>query len=214
MDAFVRSGLSFAVAAFRLAQEPRASTIAHHAHMPATLIDAARRGIPALLLVRAPMDAVLSYVIKTPSVSVRAGLRGYVRFHRPLLPHLDRICVATFEQVTTDFGSVIERINGRFGTSFVPFEASEANVARVRHEIEEDWRQRAKTQAERERGIPRPSERRQQLKRSLEAASVESASSRTGVQASELFALLSLAAAVGQPRPSPSSQTEPPPTRD
>ena len=205
MDAFVRSGLSYAVAAFRLAQEPRASAIAHHAHMPATLIEAARRGIPAMLLVRPPIDAVLSYVIKTPSVSVLAGLRGYVRFHRPLLPYLDKICVATFDQVTGDFGSVIGRINGRFGTSFAPFEASEANVARIRREIEDDWQQRARNQAERERGIPRPSRTRQQMKRSLEESSSELAGSRTGQRATALYDLLSTAADEGRSasRPTP-----------
>jgi hypothetical protein len=52
MGAFVRSGLSVAVAAFRLAQEPRAVRIAHHTGSPSTLIDGIRHGVPSLLLVR------------------------------------------------------------------------------------------------------------------------------------------------------------------
>ena len=194
MDAFVRSGLSYAVAAFRLAQEPRPSTIAHHAHMPGTLTDAVRRGIPALLIVRDPKDAVLSYVIKAPAVSIEAGLRGWARFHRPLLPHLDRIVVATFEQVTTDLGQVIDRLNGRFDTAFRPFVHSRENVARISGEIEADWRSRAREEAERGRGIPRPSEARRDLKRSLEGRYAAAARTRAGRNASALYDRLAVVA--------------------
>ena len=167
MEAFVRSGLSFAVAAFRLAQEPRAVRVAHHTHSPSTLIDGMRHGVPSLLLVRDPKDAVVSYAIKTPDTSLGAALRGYVRFHRALLDQRGALVVGTFEQATGDLASVIRRVNERFATSFGLFEHSEANVSRVFREIEDDWKHRGRDQDERERGVPRPSTAREEMKSRL-----------------------------------------------
>jgi hypothetical protein len=167
MEAFVRSGLSFAVAAFRLAQEPRAMRIAHHTHSPSTLIDGIRHGVPSLLIVRNPKDAAMSYVIKTPDASIGGTLRGYVRFHRPLLDRRSELVIGTFEQVTGDLGSVIRRLNDRSGTSFGTFHHTEANVSRVFREIEDDWRSRGRNLDERERGVPRPSLSRGLLKERL-----------------------------------------------
>ncbi len=164
IEAFARSAQSFVVAAFRLAQEPHAVRIAHHTHSPSTLIDGIRREIPALVIVREPEDAILSYLIRTPAISMRGALRGYVRFHRPLLAYRDRLVVATFHQVTTDLAAAITRVNERFGSSFRTFDPTEANVARIFGEIEEDERGRAPTSDERERTIPRPSAAREELK--------------------------------------------------
>jgi hypothetical protein len=164
IEAFARSAQSFVVAAFRLAQEPHAVQVAHHTHSPSTLIDGIRRGIPSLVIVRPPEDAILSYVIRTPAISLRGALRGYVRFHRPLLPYRDRLVVATFGQVTSDLATVTTRVNERFGTAFGAFDPTEANVNRIFAEIEADERTRARSDDERERAIPRPSAVREDLK--------------------------------------------------
>ncbi|HEY2802721.1 MAG TPA: hypothetical protein VGJ67_02235 [Actinomycetota bacterium] len=164
VEAFVRSALSYAVAGFRLAQEPAVVHVAHHTHSPSALIDGLRHGVPSLLIVRAPEDAVLSYVVKTTDVSLRAALQGYIRFHRPLLPYGGDLAVATFEEVTSDLGAVIRRVNSRFGTSFVAYARSSGNEARIRAEIEADWKTRGRDDEERERGIPRPSAAREELK--------------------------------------------------
>jgi hypothetical protein len=60
IEGFPASANTFAVAAFRLAQEPRYMRIAHHTHVPAQVIEATRLGVPAILLIREPMQAVLS----------------------------------------------------------------------------------------------------------------------------------------------------------
>ena len=143
IESFPRCASSFAVAAFRLAQEPRLMRIANHTHMPAQVTAAAARGIPAMVLIREPEATVLSHVIHTPELSVEASLRGYVRFHEPLLEVRDGFVVGTFDEVTSDFGLVIERLNRRFGTSFGGFEHSPANLKRLADEIETDYRSRA-----------------------------------------------------------------------
>jgi hypothetical protein len=170
IESFPRCASSFAVAAFRLAQEPHASRIAHHTHAPAQVLAAVRRGVPTLVLIRAPEDAVLSHVIHTPSLTPAASLRGYVRFHEPLLPHRDGFVVATFDQVVSDFGAVIERLNARFGTTFRPFEHRPEHLARIDREIDEDYRSRARSGEELDRTVPLPSERRRELKDRLRTA--------------------------------------------
>ena len=44
IEAFPRCASSFAVAAFRLAQEPNPTHIAHHTHMPAQVMEGVRAG--------------------------------------------------------------------------------------------------------------------------------------------------------------------------
>lgn len=169
IESFPRCASSFAVAAFRLAQEPLPSVIAHHTHTPAQVLAAVRRGVPTLVLVRAPEDAVLSHVIHTPSLTPKVSLRGYVRFHEPLLPHRNGFVVGLFDEVITDFGTVIERVNARFGTAFRPFEHRPEHLERIDREIETDYRSRARSQDELDRMVPLPSERRGELKERLRA---------------------------------------------
>ena len=138
IEGFPRTGNTFAVIAFQQAQ-PRIVSIAHHVHAPAPIIDAARRGTPALALVREPEEAVLSFVLRLPGLSLRQALRSYVRFYRPLVRARDRgaaFVVGRFDEVVSDFGSVIRAVNGRFGTAFVPFDPSQDNVAKVMAELD------------------------------------------------------------------------------
>ncbi|HEU4529010.1 MAG TPA: hypothetical protein VFT80_13910 [Actinomycetota bacterium] len=169
IESFPRCASSFAVAAFRLAQEPHASRIAHHTHTPAQVLAATRRRVPTLVLIRSPEDAVLSHVIHTPALTPAVSLRGYVRFHEPLLPHRSGFVVGMFEEVVGDFGAVIERVNHRFGTAFRPFEHRPEHLARLDREIAEDYRSRARSQQDLDRIVPLPSERRREMKDRLRA---------------------------------------------
>jgi hypothetical protein len=169
IESFPRCASSFAVAAFRLAQEPHPSRIAHHTHSPAQVLEGVRRGLPTLVLTRAPEDAVLSHVIHTPSLTPAASLRGYVRFHEPLLAHRHAFVVGLFDEVVTDLGAVIERVNARFGTAFRPFEHRPEHLERIDREIEADYRSRARSQEDLDRMMPLPSERRLELKERLRA---------------------------------------------
>jgi hypothetical protein len=167
IESFPRCASSFAVAAFRLAQEPGAVSIANHTHMPAQVLLAARRGVPALVLTREPEAAVLSHVIHTPSLGVSSSLRGYVRFYEPLLRVRGAFVVGPFDEVVRDFGGAIDRLNERFGTSFARFEHTPANLDRLRREIETDYRSRALGHDELERIVPLPSASREELKARL-----------------------------------------------
>ncbi len=127
IDGFTRSATTFAVYAFQLAQE-RPVRLAHHLHAPAQLVEAARRGIPAIALIRDPAGALLSQVIQERDVALSVALLSYSRFYERLMPYRSSLVAGRFDEVTTDMGAVIRRVNARFGTSFVPFEPTAGNV--------------------------------------------------------------------------------------
>jgi hypothetical protein len=120
IDGYTRSATTFAVYALQLSQ-PRPVRVAHHLHAPAQFIEAARRGIPALLTIREPEGAILSQLTREPGVSLPDALVAYARFHTCLLHYRDRFVVGEFDEITHDFGRVVRRLNARFGTSFVEF---------------------------------------------------------------------------------------------
>jgi hypothetical protein len=105
--------------------------------MPAQVIRAANLGIPILLLARKPTDAALSWVIREPWVPIRQALKHYVSFYEKAAEHRDALVVGFFEEVTQDYGTVLERVNAKFGTEFSSFVHSEDNVKSVFDRIEE-----------------------------------------------------------------------------
>jgi hypothetical protein len=127
IEGFTRSANTFAVMAFQLAQ-PEPVRVARHLHAPAHVAMAASKGVPTLLCIRGPEDTVLSTVIREPYLSIRQGLRNYVRFYRDVARYSSHVVAATFEDITSDFGKVTRRINERYGTGFAEFDHSPANV--------------------------------------------------------------------------------------
>jgi hypothetical protein len=123
IEGFPRSGNTFASAAFMVANG-RDVPLGRHLHGAPHLLRAARLGVPAIALIRAPRDAVLSYVIRRPHLTVTDALIEYVDFYRTAWRARDSFVIGVFTQVTEDFGSVIDEVNERFGTTFSPFEAT------------------------------------------------------------------------------------------
>jgi hypothetical protein len=186
IEGFPRSANNFAVAAFLQAQ-PSPLRVAHHVHAPAHVLAALRKGLPALVLVREPEEAVLEFVIRNPYLSFRQALRGYARFYRPLLPHRDGLVVGVFREVTTDFGLVIRRMNERFGTRFAEFEHTEQNVRACFEEIEAHYRHVWGSSPLLERIVARPSAARDALKDELRAGYGDPALARDRQEAERLF---------------------------
>ncbi len=187
IDGFQRSGNTFAVSAFQFAQ-PRPVRVAHHLHAASQIVAAARRGTPTLLLVRDPEGAVLSHLVRKPGVTAMDALRNYVGFHRRVLPYRDRVVVADFREVTSDFGSVIDRVNARFGTSFERFEHTPQNVERCFRRIEE--RNRELYGRVDERTVPRPSAERDRMIEALRLAYRKDSLGRLRRRAEELHGAL------------------------
>jgi hypothetical protein len=169
IEGFPRTGTSFAVAAFKLAQE-RPVSVACHVHAPAQILAGVRRGLPTVIVGREPKDTVISFILRNPHLSMAQGLRGYLRFYETVLPCLGAAVVAPFGEVTNDLGSAIERVNARFGTSFDTFEHTPANVEAVFAQIDEDYRRRLGEGERFEREVARPSPVREGLKGSVARA--------------------------------------------
>ena len=190
IEGFPRSGNTFAVAAFHYAQLPRDVKIAHHAHVPAQLLSAVRLGLPAVALVREPEECVLSMVVRDPALGVGGVLRGWVRFHEPVVPVRDRVAVATFAEATTDVAAIVRRVNERFGTRFRVFDPSPENVAAVRELIERGDRNTFDTDEGVRRGGGLPGEGRERLKDELRAAYGSEGLARLRSRAEDLYRLL------------------------
>jgi hypothetical protein len=191
IESYPRCASSFALAAFNLAQRPAVYRVAHQAHAAGHVIDAARRGVPTLVLIREPEDVVVSNMIRHPKRTVPDLLRGYLRFYQPLLPCRDRFVVGTFCEVTGGRMDVVtRRINQRFGTTFVEFEATEENVATCLREIDEHWRERRGDGDQLERIVPRPSSLREGMKADLHRRYRETAPPHLKGRAEHVFATL------------------------
>jgi hypothetical protein len=140
IEGFGRSGNTFAVVAFLDAQD-RPVRLVHHTHGSAQIIRAVRLGVPTVLLVRDPVDTVVSHLMYR-DVSARAAILAWIRYHRRVLPYRHGIVVAPFERSTADLAGVIREVNDRFGTTFRSFEHSEEHVQRVFGRIEQQNRDR------------------------------------------------------------------------
>ncbi|MCE2510195.1 MAG: hypothetical protein J4G10_04375 [Alphaproteobacteria bacterium] len=136
IEGFPRSGNSFAVTAFELAQA-RPVRMADHLHVPAQLLRAAQYQRPACLLIREPGPAVRSLCVRFPHLTVADALESYRRFYARCLPVSDAFLTVPFEALISDFGAVIERLNRKFGTTFTPFAHTEENLSRVHKTLDE-----------------------------------------------------------------------------
>jgi hypothetical protein len=143
IEGFPRSANSFAVAAFRHAQDEPVG-IAHHNHVPAPVLTAVRRGIPTIVLIRDPVEAVMLFRGLLLQIAAANGeenafhisyalrLKAWISFYETIKPVADRIVIDPFEEVIDDFGGVIDRVNKRFGTAFARFHHTSATVDEVR----------------------------------------------------------------------------------
>jgi hypothetical protein len=130
IDGYTRSASTFVVYAFQLSQ-PTPVRLAHHLHAPAQLIEAARRELPTLVLLREPKGAVLSQLVREPWVDMRDALFGYARFHKSLLPYRSSFVIGEYAEVTRNLGVSIRRMNERFGTSYAEFTHREEALREV-----------------------------------------------------------------------------------
>ncbi len=107
--------------------------VASHAHVWSEVAVAVALGLPVLLVLRAPLDAVASQLSRFQNVSLSRALRDYARFHEKVLPYRASVTVADFDEVTRAFGNVVHRVNDQHGTSFAVFDhTDEVAVTQVR----------------------------------------------------------------------------------
>ena len=164
IEGYPRSGNTFAVVAFRQAQA-REIEIAHHLHAAAQIKRAARLGVPAIVLIREPSEAILSLVVRDPHASMRWALRSYIRFYSSVVPCLEKTVVAPFATVTSDLTSIIRMVNIRYGTAFKEFVPTEQTLNSVWQTVErKGQRDSMRTGWDSRLGVALPSEQRRRAK--------------------------------------------------
>ncbi|MGH3926844.1 MAG: hypothetical protein ACRDTT_28930, partial [Pseudonocardiaceae bacterium] len=114
IDGPPRSANTFSVQAFRTVNP--AVCVAHHMHAPAHVLLGVRLGLPVIVVLRPPRDAVLSEVVREPRKTIRRALAEWISFYDTVESVLDSIVVAEFRIVTSNYAVVIEAVNERFGT--------------------------------------------------------------------------------------------------
>lgn len=145
IEGFPRSANSFAVTAFEQMQTNPVQ-VAHHSHVAANAMRSAKYGIPTVVLIRNPKDAVISktaldkevQLVEQNATTPKQYIPFYQQvwawnmFYRAIKPYQDRIVIAPFETVIHDWGEIIEQVNRIYGTNFVPFRHTEEALQSVK----------------------------------------------------------------------------------
>ncbi len=167
IDGFLRSGNTFSVAAF-VVSNGRDVHVGRHLHGAPHVLRAVRLGLPTIVLIRRPADAVVSYLVRRPTLTPDDALLEYVDFYRTAWRARDGFVVGLFDQVVTDFGSVVETVNRRYATSFRPYLPTEQNQAAAFHLVEEMNRLECRGEIV-ETHVGRPSAQRDRRKQEIKA---------------------------------------------
>jgi hypothetical protein len=110
-----RSGNTFALAWISCAWPEL--VVASHVHHPAHIARANKLRIPSLVIVRPPMETVLSMLIYSGSDDVLGGLQRWMDFYRSPCLQSELVHVEPFEQVRSSMPSVMERFSRTTGFS-------------------------------------------------------------------------------------------------
>ncbi len=136
IEGFPKSANTFAVAALKYLQN-RPIKIAHHLHTSAKVKKAIHWGIPAIVLIRPPNDAVISLLIFASFRDLKRVLTYYSKFYSSVIPYRKDFILAPFDEVVTDFRSIIDSVRIRSNTNFKRVEHTQENLEAVNVMIEQ-----------------------------------------------------------------------------
>jgi len=168
IEGFPRTANTFTHIAFKYAQT-KSVNIGHHTHAAAQVIAGVRNNLPTVVLIREPEEAIISYLIGDfdPGITMRQVIHDYIAFYKPILPYRDRFVLAPFQEITTDYGAIIHRVNEKFGTQFDEFQHTDENVKQCFNLIDEGFEQSFGTLNE--DVVSRPSDSRKNIRETLKA---------------------------------------------
>jgi hypothetical protein len=184
MDGFLRSGNTYSVAAFAVANGDL--HVGRHLHGAPHILRAARLGLPTVVLIRRPADAVSSYLIRRPTLTPDDALLEYLDFYRTAWRARDDFVVGLFDTVVSGFGRVIEAVNAKYGTQFVVYEPTPENEAAVFDLVEEMNRLECRGEVV-ESHVGRPSAQRAARKQEIAGLMQRERTVRLLAQADEVY---------------------------
>lgn len=127
VEGFPRSANSF-VAGMIGSSQGKDFQLAHHTHAPAQIIRACKLNVPTLVLIRKPIDAVISLRAleleickrqnkKNGKANFKNSIEEWVQFYNRVLPYRNNYSIGTFGKVVNDMDAVIKSLNARFNTN-------------------------------------------------------------------------------------------------
>jgi hypothetical protein len=131
--------------------------IASHLHAVAHVLRALHLDVPVLILLRPPVDSVVSVLARFPAQEsdIASELRAYVGLYRGVLAVADRVALASFENTTTRLGEVTGALNRQLGTSFARFDDSDPEAQRIVQATIDGWTEAVfGADSERHRALP------------------------------------------------------------
>ena len=165
IEGYPRSANTFAVAAFLYAQK-KPIKVARHTHAPAQIMLGVDNNIPTILLIRKPVDAVTSLVIRDCTIPLDKALKMYIWYHKSVINIKNKCIVADFFDVTENFSNIIDMVNSKYNSNFLNFthdKFSEENIFKLVEEME-----RMDSGGElRESHVARPSDSRENTKKKV-----------------------------------------------
>lgn len=190
IEGYPRCANTFAVIAFTQSQ-PQAVKVAHHLHSISQLRRGVELGIPTLVLLRDPREAILSLAIRKQHATPKWAAEEYVDFHSGAAELRDHVLFADFEEVTSDFGAVIRRVNNCYRRRFSEFEHTDENVSKCYEQIDSIERRDAGGSDLRATHVARPSDDRRRSKEAIAALLDSSAMLPLIKEAERLYRALS-----------------------
>jgi hypothetical protein len=168
IEGYPRCGNTFSVVAFEQAQA-RPVNIAHHLHVPAQVIAGVRRKLPVVVLIREPYAAISSLLVREPYLTPEIAIRDYLRFYTCIQAYQEHCLIVDFADLTADFGSVIARLNAKFGTDYHCFAHTRDEVQNVFRTLDTLETDTAGTNTD-ESKVARPSSAREQQSAAIRQA--------------------------------------------
>jgi len=163
IEGFPRSANTYSVVAFRQAQN-RTVSMGHHLHVEAQILKPVDLGLPVVALIRHPEDAIKSLLIRHPNEEKEESLKRYIDFYSAVEQVRDKVVIANFIDVTTNFSTVIEQVNKKFNTTYQLFIHNDENIDKIYREIE---RINEALDLGKETHVARPSKERDNVKNSI-----------------------------------------------
>jgi hypothetical protein len=117
VDGFQRSANTFAYVGFSILN--RDIKIAHHSHVSSQIIFSVKNNIPVLLLIRDPIDSIVSfYIFLNEEVPFKTIINSWKNFYLPLIAHKKKIYVSDFDDTINNFEETIDNVNSFYNTNF------------------------------------------------------------------------------------------------
>lgn len=116
IEGFPRCANTYSACAFKLVN--RDVKLGHHHHVPAQIFKSISFGIPTVVVIRNPEDAVASLLVLKNSIKADIYIKSFIKFYKSIVPVFDKVIVAHFPQIIENFNHTIEAVNRKYNKDF------------------------------------------------------------------------------------------------